>query len=67
MNFVVYVLESFFAMAPEVAQRIMLEIHNKGEGICGVFSKQIAETKVTCVNDFSKENQHPLICTMQKE
>ena len=67
MDFVVYVLESFFAMAPEIAQRIMLEIHNKGQGVCGVFSRQIAETKVACVNNFSKEHQHPLVCTMEKE
>lgn len=67
MDFVVYVLEYFFAMAPEAAQITMLEVHNKGQGICGIFNRQIAETKVACVNSFAKENQHPLICTMEKE
>jgi len=67
MDFVVQILESFFGMDSENATRIMLDVHNNGKGICGIFSREIAETKVAQVNNYSRENQHPLLCTMEKE
>ena len=65
MEFVVHILESFFGMGREKATQIMLEVHTRGAGVCGVFSRDVAETKVA-VNDFSRENQHPLKCTMEE-
>lgn len=67
MEFVVDVLERFFSMGLEDATRIMLHVHHKGKGICGVFTYEIAETKVTQVTDYARQNQHPLQCTMEKE
>jgi len=67
MDFVIEILESFFNMNVEAATRIMLDVHKSGKGICGIFSREIAETKVAQVNNFSRENQHPLLCTMEKE
>lgn len=67
MDFVIQILELFFSMNSENAARIMLDVHTNGKGICGVFSREIAETKVAQVNNFSRENQHPLLCTMEKE
>lgn len=67
MDFVIYVLERFFNMQSDDAARIMLHVHNKGVGICGVFTYEIAETKVAQVMNFARENQHPLQCTMEKE
>jgi len=67
MEFVVEVLRSFFYLNEETATRIMLNVHTKGKGVCGVFSKDIAETKVVIVNEFAKENEHPLLCTMEQE
>ena len=67
MDFVVDILESFFSMNVEAATRIMLYVHKSGKGICGIFSREIAETKVAQVNNYSRENQHPLLCTMEKE
>ena len=66
MEFVVHILESFFSMDRENATRIMLEVHTRGRGICGIFTHEIAETKVSQVNSYSRENQHPLLCTMEK-
>ena len=67
MEFVVHVLEKFFAKGREEATRIMLHVHHKGVGICGVYPYEVAETKVTQVMDFSRQNGHPLQCTMEKE
>ncbi|ANB17672.1 ATP-dependent Clp protease adapter ClpS [Dokdonella koreensis] len=66
MEFVVVVLESFFGMNRERATQVMLHVHTRGRGICGVFTREVAETKVTQVNEFSRTHQHPLLCTMEK-
>ena len=65
MEFVVHVLEYFFGIERERSVRIMLQVHTQGKGVCGVFSREIAETKVAQVNDYSRENNHPLLCTME--
>ena len=65
MEFVVHVLEHFFSMDRERAVRVMLHVHTQGKGVCGTFSREIAETKVAKVNDYSRENQHPLLCAME--
>jgi len=65
MEFVVEVLQRFFHMDRSKATQIMLHVHTRGKGVCGVFSRDIAETKVSLVNDFSREHQHPLMCTME--
>lgn len=67
MEFVVHVLERFFNKAREDATRIMLHVHQKGVGICGVFTYEVAETKVTQVIDFARQHQHPLQCTMERD
>ena len=67
MDFVVEILAVFFNMDVETATRIMLNVHNSGKGICGIFTREIAESKVAQVNNYSRENQHPLLCTMEKE
>jgi ATP-dependent Clp protease adaptor protein ClpS len=67
MEFVVHILERFFAKTREEATRIMLHVHRRGVGICGVFTYEVAETKVTQVMDFARQNQHPLQCTLEKE
>ena len=67
MEFVVEVLESFFYMSREKATQVMLQVHAQGKGICGVFSRDVAETKTTQVNDYSQQNQHPLLCSMEAE
>ena len=67
MEFVVEILTLFFHLDEESATRVMLNVHTKGKGVCGVFSKDIAETKVVMVNEFAKENEHPLLCTMEQE
>ncbi|HFD92192.1 MAG TPA: ATP-dependent Clp protease adapter ClpS [Gammaproteobacteria bacterium] len=67
MDFVVHVLESIFGMDHEKATQIMLHVHTRGVGVCGVFTRDIAETKVALVNQFARQNQHPLLCTMEKE
>ncbi len=66
MEFVVEVLMTFFSMDESKAARVMMSVHTKGKGICGTFSHQIAETKVDQVNEFSRINQHPLMCTMEE-
>ncbi|HKK04616.1 MAG TPA: ATP-dependent Clp protease adapter ClpS [Gammaproteobacteria bacterium] len=67
MEFVVHVLELFFGMDREKATRIMWHVHTRGKGICGIFTRDIAETKVTQVNEYSRQNQHPLLCVMEAE
>jgi ATP-dependent Clp protease adaptor protein ClpS len=67
MEFVVHVLERFFNKDRETATRIMLHVHNHGIGECGVFTYEVAETKVTQVMDFSRKHQHPLQCVMEKK
>ena len=67
MEFVVEVLEKFFGHGQEEATRVMLHVHHKGAGVCGVFTYEIAETKVTQVTDYARQNQHPLQCVMEKE
>ena len=67
MEFVVYVLERFFSKPREEATRIMLHVHQKGVGVCGVYTYEVAETKVTQVMNFARQHQHPLQCTMEKE
>ncbi len=67
MEFVVYVLEKFFNKNSDEATRIMLHVHQKGVGICGVYTYEVAETKVTQVMSFARQHQHPLQCTMEKE
>lgn len=66
MEFVVDILESVFAMARTQATQVMLEVHTKGKGLCGVFSYDIAETKVAQVMNIAQQQQHPLLCTMEK-
>ena len=67
MDFVIHSLERFFRKNRDEATQIMLQIHNKGVGICGVFTYEVAETKVTQVMDFARQHQHPLQCTVEKE
>ena len=67
MEFVVHVLERFFGMSSAQAFEIMLAVHKKGLAVVGVFSHEIAETKVTQVMDFARRHEHPLQCTMEKE
>jgi ATP-dependent Clp protease adaptor protein ClpS len=66
MEFVIVVLETFFGMDRENATRVMLHVHTRGKGVCGVFTREVAETKVTQVNEFARSHQHPLLCTMEK-
>ncbi|WJW74393.1 ATP-dependent Clp protease adapter ClpS [Thiohalobacter sp. IOR34] len=66
MEFVVEILERFFRMNREQATQVMLHVHTRGKGVCGVYTREIAETKVAQVNDYSREHQHPLLCTMEE-
>ncbi len=66
MEFVVHVLQRFFKMDMEEATRVMLQVHQRGVGVCGIFSYEVAETKVNQVMDFARQNQHPLQCTLEK-
>jgi ATP-dependent Clp protease adaptor protein ClpS len=67
MEFVVYVLERFFGKSRDDATRIMLSVHQNGVGVCGVFTYEVAETKVAQVIETSRRHQHPLQCTMEKD
>ena len=67
MEVVVLVLERFFSKSREEATQIMLHVHRRGVGLCGVFTYEVAETKVTQVMDFARQNQHPLQCTLEKD
>ena len=67
MEFVVHVLERYFAMSQQEATRIMLHVHQRGIGICGVFTYEVAETKVNQVMDLARQHQHPLQCTIEKD
>lgn len=67
MEFVVHVLERFFQKSREQATQVMLQVHRRGVGVCGVFTYEVAETKVTQVMDLARQNQHPLQCTIEKE
>jgi ATP-dependent Clp protease adaptor protein ClpS len=66
MDFVIHVLQKFFSKPAEEATQIMLEVHHKGAGTCGVFTHEIAETKVHIVNTYARQNRFPLKCTMEK-
>ncbi len=67
MEFVILVLEKYFSKSRNEATQIMLHVHQKGMGVCGLYPYEIAETKVVQVMDFARKNQHPLQCTMEKE
>jgi ATP-dependent Clp protease adaptor protein ClpS len=67
MEFVVHILERYFNRSPEQATRIMLHVHQKGVGLCGVYTFEVAETKVSQVLDLAKRHEHPLQCVMEKE
>jgi len=67
MEFVVHVLERFFSKNREEATQIMLHVHRRGVGVCGIFTYEVAETKVTQVVDYARQHQHPLQCTLEKE
>ncbi|MDE2235208.1 MAG: ATP-dependent Clp protease adapter ClpS [Gammaproteobacteria bacterium] len=66
MEFVVEILQTFFRMNRSQATQIMLHVHTRGKGVCGVFTYEIAETKAAQVNDFSRKHQHPLLCTLEE-
>ena len=66
MDFVIVVLESFFGLNRERATQVMLHVHTRGKGVCGVFTREVAESKVAQVNEYSRVHQHPLLCTMEK-
>ena len=66
MDFVVHVLQKFFSMDRERAMEIMLKVHMEGQGICGIYSRDVAVTKVDQVTAYARENQHPLACVMEE-
>ncbi len=66
MEFVVDILKLFFGMDEEKATQVMLHVHTRGMGVCGIYSRDIAETKVRQVNDYAREHQHPLLCEMEE-
>lgn len=66
MEFVIYVLETFFKMDREQATRVMLNVHTKGKGVCGIYTRDVSETKVTQVNEYARTNNHPLMCDMEE-
>ena len=65
MEFVVEVLETFFRMNREQATHVMLTVHTQGKGVCGIYTRDIAETKAAQVNQYARENQHPLLCEIE--
>jgi ATP-dependent Clp protease adaptor protein ClpS len=65
MDFVVHVLELFFSLPRDKATQIMLQVHTQGKGVCGVFTREVAETKTHQVNTFARDNQHPLLCAIE--
>ena len=67
MEFVVLILERYFNKSTDEATQIMLHVHRRGVGVCGLFTYEVAETKVTQVVDLARQNQHPLQCTMEKD
>ena len=67
MEFVIHVLERFFGKSRDEATTIMMHVHTRGVGICGVYTYEVAETKVTQVMDLARQSQHPLQCTIEKE
>ncbi len=67
MEFVVEVLKQFFHLNEELAVQVMLQVHILGKGVCGVFTRDIAETKVALVNDYARSKEHPLLCTIEPE
>ena len=67
MEFVIHVLEQFFGKSRQDATRIMLHVHRRGVGVCGLFTYEVAETKVTQVVDYARRHQHPLQCTLEKD
>lgn len=67
MDFVVHILEKFFNMERHKATQVMLSVHTEGQGVCGIFTRDIAETKVTQVNEYSRKHQHPLLCTLEAD
>ncbi|HYW03092.1 MAG TPA: ATP-dependent Clp protease adapter ClpS [Gammaproteobacteria bacterium] len=66
MEFVVHVLETFFGMGHTKATQIMLQVHTQGKAVCGIFTAEIAETKVAQVNEYARKHQHPLLCSMER-
>lgn len=66
MDFVVEVLRGFFSMNQEQSVQVMLHVHTRGKGVCGLFTREVAETRVSQVNEYSRNHQHPLLCTMEK-
>jgi ATP-dependent Clp protease adaptor protein ClpS len=66
MAFVIDILMQFFSMPEDLATRVMLQIHTQGIGVCGTYTKDVAETKVCIVNEYSREHQHPLLCSMEE-
>ena len=66
MDFVIEVLQSYFHMDQEKATRVMLHVHTRGMGVCGIFTRDVAETKVVQVNEYSRLRQHPLLCSMEE-
>lgn len=66
MDFVISILTSIFTMSFEQAEKVMLEVHHKGRGICGVYTRDIAETRVAQVNQVAREHEHPLLCVMER-
>jgi ATP-dependent Clp protease adaptor protein ClpS len=66
MDFVVEVLQRFFALSQSQATTVMLQVHTQGKGVCGVYTKEIAETKVAQVTYYSRDHQHPLLCVMEE-